>query len=60
MAHEDSTQNLRGVLLAAGALSGVMGMITETSWLVYVAIGILAVGIVLAAIRRIQLRKKES
>lgn len=60
MAHEDSTQNLRAVLLAAGALLGVMGMITETSWLVYVAIGILAVGIVLAAIRRIQLRKKES
>lgn len=60
MAHEDSTQNLRAVLLAAGAMLGVMGMLTETSWLVYIAIGILAVGIVLAAIRRMQLRKKES
>ncbi|HET9440548.1 MAG TPA: hypothetical protein VFO52_10270 [Longimicrobiales bacterium] len=60
MAHADPTQNVRAVLLAAGALLGVMGMITERPWLVNLAIGILVAGIVLAAIRRIQLKKKAS
>ena len=60
MPAEDTTQNLRAILLVAGALLGAVGMAMESSLLVYIAIGILAVGIVFALIRRLQLRKKAS
>jgi hypothetical protein len=56
----DTSQNLRAVLLVAGALLGAVGMASENSLLVYIAIGILAVGIVIALVRRIQLRNKAS
>ena len=55
MPAEDTTQNLRAILLVAGALLGAVGMAMESSLLVYIAIGILAVGIVFALIRRLQL-----
>ena len=60
MASADRTQNLRAILLVTGALLGAIGMAMENSLLVYIAIGILAIGIVIALIRRIQLRKKAS
>ena len=60
MAHEDNTQNARAASLIVGALVGVVGMATENSVLIYIAMGILAVGIVMALKRRIQKRKDES
>ena len=60
MAHEDNTQNARAASLIVGALVGVVGMATENSVLIYIAMGILAVGIVMARKRRIQKRKDES
>lgn len=59
MAHEDDTQVQRGVLLAVGGVVGLIGMVTETHWLIYSALALLAVGMILAMIRRIKLRKKE-
>lgn len=60
MAHEDSTQNARAASLIVGSLVGVVGMATENSVLIYISIGILAVGIIMALRRRIQKRKDES
>ena len=60
MAHEDNTQNARAASLIVGSLVGVVGMATENSVLIYIAMGILAVGIVMALKRRIQKRKDES
>lgn len=60
MAHEDNTQNARAASLIVGSLVGVVGMATENSVLIYIAMGILAVGIILALLRRIQKRKDES
>ena len=60
MAHEDNTQNARAASLIVGALVGVVGMAKENSVLIYIVMGILAVGIVMALKRRIQKRKDES
>ncbi len=60
MAHEHNTQNARAASLIVGSLVGVVGMATENSVLIYIAMGILAVGIILALLRRIQKRNDES
>ena len=57
--HQDSTQEIRAVLLAAGGLGGLAGMATETSWLIYASIGVLAVGGILALIRRWKIKQTE-
>ena len=57
--HHDSTQQIRAALLAAGGLGGLAGMATETSWLIYASIGVLAVGGVLAIIRRWKIKQSE-
>jgi hypothetical protein len=56
---EDRTQNARALLLVAGALLGAVGMSQDSPVLIYIAIGLLAVGLVLAATRRIQMRRNE-
>ena len=58
-AHEDRTQEIRVVLLVIGASIGLAGMILELSWLVYVAIGVLAAGGILAILRRWKIRQSE-
>ena len=60
MAHEDNTQNARAASLIVGSLVGVVGMATENSVLIYIAMGILAIGIIMAIHRRIKSRKDES
>lgn len=57
--HEDATQEIRVVLLVIGASIGLAGMMLEISWLVYVAIGVLAVGGILAILRRWKIRQSE-
>lgn len=57
---EDNTQTIRAILLMAGALVGAYGMSKNNEVIVYIAIGILAVGVVLALIRRAKMRKNES
>jgi hypothetical protein len=57
---EDTTQTARALLLVAGALVGFIGMSRESTTMVYIAIGLLAVGILLAIVRRIQNRRNES
>lgn len=55
--HQDSTQPIRILSLVLGAALGLAGMTTAYTWLVYVAMGVLAVGAILAIIRRIKIRK---
>ena len=50
---------LRALLLVLGASIGLAGMATELSWLVYLGIGVLAVGGVIAIARRWKIRKAE-
>jgi hypothetical protein len=57
--HEDPTQEIRVVLLVIGASIGLAGMMLNVSWLVYVAIGVLAIGGILAIIRRWKIRQSE-
>jgi hypothetical protein len=57
--HEDRTQEIRVVLLVIGASIGLAGMMLQLSWLVYVAIGVLAVGGILAILRRWKIRQSE-
>ena len=57
--HEDPTQEIRVVLLVIGASIGLAGMMLNASWLVYVAMGVLAVGGILAIIRRWKIRQSE-
>ena len=57
---EDNTQTIRAILLMAGALVGAYGMSKNNEVIFYIAIGILAVGVVLALIRRAKMRKNES
>lgn len=57
--HEDRTQEIRALLLVVGASLGLAGMVTERSWLVYLAIGVLSVGGVIALARRWQIRRAE-
>ena len=59
MAHEDRTQEIRALLLVLGASLGLAGMLTETSWLVYAGIGVLAIGGIIAIARRWQIKKAE-
>ncbi len=59
MKHEDNTQELRALLLVVGASLGLAGMITETSWLVWAGIGVLAVGGIIALIRRWKIKQAE-
>jgi len=56
---EDTTQELRALLLVAGAALGVAGMFTGKSWLVYAGIGVLAAGSVIALVRRWKIRRDE-
>jgi hypothetical protein len=56
---EDRTQEVRAMLLVMGAGIGLAGMVTETSWLVYVGIGVLAVGGAIALVRRWKIRQAE-
>ena len=58
--HEDTTQEIRVVLLVIGASIGLAGMMLEISWLVYLAIGVLAAGGILAILRRRKIRQSES
>ena len=55
----DPTQELRALLLVLGAALGLAGMVTDRSWLVYVGIGVLAVGGVIALLRRWKIRRAE-
>lgn len=57
---EDRTQAIRALSLVLGASLGLAGMTTKHSWLVYVGLGVLAIGAVLAIVRRIQIRKRAS
>jgi hypothetical protein len=57
--HEDNTQELRALLLVVGASLGLAGMITETPWLVWAGIGVLAVGGIIALLRRWKIKKAE-
>jgi hypothetical protein len=54
---EDTSQAIRMILLVVGAGVGLVGMATDTSWLVYGALVVLAVGLAIALIRRVRLRK---
>jgi hypothetical protein len=56
---EDRTQELRALSLVLGASLGLAGMVSEISWLVYAGIGVVAVGGVLALVRRWQIRRNE-
>jgi hypothetical protein len=56
---QDTTQNARALLLVAGALIGTVGMASERSWMIYIALVILAAGGVLAIMRRIKMRREE-
>ncbi len=56
---DDRTQELRALSLVLGASLGLAGMVSEISWLVYAGIGVLAVGGVLALVRRWQIRRNE-
>lgn len=47
-----STVGLRMAIFAAGAALAVLGIATESSWLVYTAAGVLAVGVVLRFVSR--------
>jgi UDP-N-acetylmuramyl pentapeptide phosphotransferase/UDP-N-acetylglucosamine-1-phosphate transferase len=51
---KDRTLEIRAGLLVLGATIGVLGMATETDWLIYTAIGVVAIGGVLAILRRIK------
>jgi hypothetical protein len=57
---QDSTQTIRGVLLLTGALLGAYGMSKSNDVIVYIALAILAIGAVLALIRRAKMRRTES
>ena len=57
--NEDTTQEIRIVLLVVGASIGLAGMMLEISWLVYLAIGVLAVGGIIAILRRWKIRQSE-
>lgn len=59
MRHEDKTQELRILLLVSGASLGLAGMVYEMSWLVYVAIGVLAAGGIIAIARRWKIKQAE-
>lgn len=43
------TVNHRMVIFAIGAIVGLAGIASGTSWVIYIAVGILAVGIILRA-----------
>jgi hypothetical protein len=57
---EDNTQTARALLLVAGALLGVVGMASDQPILIYIAMGVVAVGLMLAIVRRIKIRRSES
>jgi hypothetical protein len=59
MQHEDRTQEIRALLLVVGAVIGLVGMLTERSWLVYTAIGVVSLGGILALIRRWKIKQAE-
>lgn len=46
------TVNHRMTIFAIGAIVGVAGIASGTSWIIYIAVGILAVGLVLRAAQR--------
>jgi hypothetical protein len=56
---EDNTQELRALLLVAGAGLGLAGMAAGVSWLVYAGIGVLAIGGLIALARRWKIRQAE-
>ncbi|HEX2165655.1 MAG TPA: hypothetical protein VHG09_00335 [Longimicrobiales bacterium] len=46
------TVNHRMTIFAIGAIVGVAGIASGTSWIIYIAVGILAVGIILRVAQR--------
>ena len=46
------TVNHRMAIFAIGAIVGLAGIASGTSWIIYIAVGILAVGIILRAAQR--------
>jgi hypothetical protein len=57
---EDTTQAVRMILLVLGASVGLIGMVTDTAWLVYGALAIVAAGLALALARRVKMRRTRS
>jgi hypothetical protein len=57
---EDTTQAVRMILLVLGASVGLTGMVTDTAWLVYGALAIVAAGLALALARRVKMRRTRS
>jgi hypothetical protein len=57
---EDTSQAVRMILLVLGASVGLIGMVTDTSWLVYGALAIVAAGVGLALFRRVKMRRSGS
>ena len=49
---DDKTLPIRAFILVLGASIAIAGMTTERDWLVSVAMGVIAVGLVLALYRR--------
>ena len=54
MVQPDDTLGIRAALLGVGLIVGVIGMTTNTDWLIYAAIGVIAIGGILAILRRIK------
>ena len=54
MAEEDRTLGIRTTLLVLGGFLGVLGMALRNDWLVYAAMGVLAIGGIFAIARRIK------
>lgn len=50
--HDPETVNQRMTIFVIGAVVAVAGMASGTSWIVYIAVGILAVGVILRLVHR--------
>ena len=59
MRDQDRTQELRILLLVTGASLGLAGMVFDLSWLVSAGIGVLAVGGIIAIVRRWKIKRAE-
>lgn len=50
--HNPDTVNHRMTIFVIGAVVGVAGMASGTSWIIYIAVGVLAVGVILRAAQK--------
>jgi uncharacterized membrane protein YuzA (DUF378 family) len=50
--HDPETVNHRMTVFVIGAVVAVAGIASGTSWIIYIAVGILAVGVILRVVQR--------